>query len=73
MQKRVELNSVEKLARSYTGLDSTAKHFTMNGQSADNLLEIEATNKLNDQIDEYTKKFEEHATNLDNYKKCMED
>ena len=73
MEKRVELNSVEKLARSYTGLDSTAKHFTMNGQSADNLLEIEATNKLNDQIDEYTKKFEEHASNLDNYKKCMED
>lgn len=74
MEERVNLNSVEKFARMQAGLDNpNVKHFTMNGQSANKLLETEAANKLNDEIDEYTKKFEEHAAQLENYKKCMED
>lgn len=71
--ERVNLNSNEKFAREIVGLEADAKHFTMNGQSAEKLLEIEASTKFNQQVDEYVEKLDEHVSNIENYKKCIED
>ena len=71
--ERVNLNSNEKFAREIVGLEAEAKHFTMNGQSAEKLLEIEASTKFNQQVDEYVEKLDAHVQNIENYKKCIED
>ena len=71
--ERVNLNSNEKFAREIVGLEADAKHFTMNGQSAEKLLEIETSTKFNQQVDEYVEKLDEHVSNIENYKKCIED
>ena len=71
--ERVNLNSNEKFAREIVGLEAEAKHFTMNGQSAEKLLELEASTKFNQQVDDYVEKLDEHVQNIENYKKCIED
>ena len=40
--ERIMLNSNEKLAREITGLESGAKHFVVNDQTADEILNNEA-------------------------------
>lgn len=75
---RVEKNSIENLARVNTGLES-GTHFTMNGKSAEELLKMEAIEKYNTKVDEYTaeldaqtKKVEEYANYVNDNIKNME-
>ena len=65
--ERINLNSNEKLAREVTGLESSAKYFVVNGKRADEIIENEARQKFNTQVDEYVEKFEKHANKLQEY------
>lgn len=67
MEQKIYLNSNEKLAREVTGLESEAKHFVMNGESADKTLKREAQMRVNDRVEEYTQKLEEHANKIKEY------
>jgi len=70
---RVNLNSNEKLARSVVGIDTDAKHFTLNGKNAEDILQTEAVNKFNDAVDEYVERFNEHSTKLDEFAQQIND
>lgn len=70
---RVNLNSNEKLARAVAGIDTEAKHFTLNGKSAEDILQTEAVNKFNDAVDEYVERFNKHSTQLDEFAKQIND
>lgn len=54
------MNSNEKLARAAVGLESNAKHFVVNGESADNILKREAVSKYNTQVHEYEQKLNKY-------------
>ena len=71
--ERINLNSNEKLAREVTGLDSSAKHFVVNGKRADEIIENEARQKFNTQVDEYVEKFEKHANKLQEYAESVKE
>jgi hypothetical protein len=73
MEEKIMLNSNEKLARSYTGLESNAKHFVVNGESADKILKRETQSKFNAQVDDYIQKFDTHAERLNEYDKNFKD
>jgi hypothetical protein len=73
MEEKIMLNSNEKLARSYTGLESNAKHFVVNGESADKILKRETQSKFNVQVDDYIQKFDTHAERLNEYVKNFKD
>lgn len=60
MEERVYGNSNENLARKVTGLETNAKHFVINGESADKLLENERKAKFNDQVEEYVQRFDKY-------------
>ena len=70
---RINLNSKEKLAREFTGLESGAQHFVMNGEEADKTLRREAASRFNTQVDEYVDKFNKHAENLGEYAKSIKE
>lgn len=70
-EPRINLNANEKLARMNSGLESGAKHFILNNETADKALHREAVEKFNDKVDEYVEKFNEHAENLNNYAKSI--
>ena len=72
--ERVKLTGLESVAREVSGFDSsTAKHFNMNGEAADELLATDAKIKHNQMVEEYVNKFDEHAKGLENYSKCIND
>ena len=72
--ERVKLTGLESVAREVSGFDSgTAKHFNMNGESADELLAVDEKIKHNQMVEEYVNKFDEHAKGLENYSKCIND
>lgn len=64
---RINLSQNEKLARNVLGLETEAKHFVLNGESADKSLKRDAAEKFNTQVDEYVDKFNKHAENLGEY------
>lgn len=70
---RVNLTENEKLARVNSGLESEAKHFYMNNQRADEILEREARTKFNEKVDEYIEKFDKHSEALQEYAKEIAD
>lgn len=70
---RVNLTENEKLARVNSGLESEAKHFYMNNQRADEILEREARTKFNEKVDEYIEKFDKHSEALQEYTKEIAD
>lgn len=69
MEEKILMNSKEKVARAVTGLESGAKHFVVNNESADRILKKEAQIKFNTQVDDYIKKFDKHAEQLEEYVK----
>lgn len=72
--ERVKLTGLESVAREVSGFDSgTAKHFNMNGESADELLAVDEKIKHNQMVEDYVKKFDEHAQSLENYSKSIND
>ena len=72
-QTRINLNSNERMARQISGIESDAKHFIVNGETADNTLKREAANRFNSQVDEYVDKFNKHAENIGEYAKSIKE
>ena len=72
-QPRINLNSNERLARTVSGIESDAKHFIVNGESADETLKREAANRFNNQVDEYVDKFNKHAETIGEYAKSVKE
>lgn len=66
---KIQWNSNEKLAREISGIEGEAKHFVVNGESADELFRREAKSRFNQKVDDYVEKFEEHNKNLQEYAK----
>ena len=64
---KIQWNSNEKVAREISGIEGEAKHFVVNGESADQLLKREAATKFNQQVDDYVQKFEEHNNAIQEY------
>lgn len=60
------MNSNEKLAREVSGIED-AKHFVVNGKSADELLKQEAISKVNQKVDEMQKKLDDHEQTVGKY------
>lgn len=61
---RNELNSSEKTSRIILGPDTEAK-FTVNGQTADDVLKAEKAAKFNEQVDLMENKLSEHMANIE--------
>lgn len=66
---RVNLSEKEKLAREVTGLETNAKHFTMNEKAETDAIKEAAVDKFNQQVDERINELNEHAKALDDYAK----
>lgn len=72
--KNYDLNSNEKLALMTTGMEGEGQHFTMNGESADKILQREKQMKFNDAVSEMEDKFEKHNRLMEEYaEKLSED
>lgn len=67
MDERIAMNSNEKLARTVSGLEGGAKHFVVNGESAEELLKKEAANKINQKIDDMQQRLEDHENLVGKY------
>ncbi len=66
MEERPILSENEKLALRMAG-ESTSRIMTMDGKTADDVIEERNVRKFNDQVDEYVEKFEKHSTNLEEF------
>lgn len=69
MEERILMNSNESLARQVVGLESGAKHFVVNGEAADKLLQREAVSKYNSQVNEYEEKLNKYKSMVEQCKK----
>jgi hypothetical protein len=69
MEQRIMMNSNEKIARMVSGLESDAKHFIVNGEAADKVLQREAINKYNTQVSEYEEKLNKYEAMVEDCKK----
>jgi co-chaperonin GroES (HSP10) len=65
--EKIQWNSNEKVAREISGIEGEAKHFVVNGESAEELLKREAATKFNQQVDDYVQKFEEYNNAIQQY------
>lgn len=66
MENRPILSENEKLALRMAG-ESTSRIMTMDGKTADDVIEERNVRKFNDQVDKYVEKFEKHSTNLEEF------
>lgn len=66
-ERRVNMNSNEKLALSLTGMEGTGEHFIINGEEADKTLQREAVEKFNTAVSDIENKFEKHNKALEEY------
>ena len=66
MEDRPILSENEKLALRMAG-ESTSRIMTMDGKTADDVIEERNVRKFNDQVDKYVEKFEKHSTNLEEF------
>lgn len=66
-ERRVNMNSNEKLALSLTGMEGTGEHFIINGEEADKTLQREAVEKFNTAVSDIEDKFEKHNKALEEY------
>ena len=72
MEDRPILSENEKLALRMAG-ESTSRIMTMDGKTADDVIEERNVRKFNDQVDEYVEKFEKHSTNLEEFANTIND
>lgn len=68
MEQRPILSDSEKLAL-HTAGDTTSRIMTMDGKTAEDVIEERNVKNFNAQVDAYVEKLNEHATNLENYSK----
>ena len=66
MEERPILSENEKLALRIAG-ESTSRIMTMDGKTADDVIEERNVRKFNEQVDKYVEKFEKHSTNLEEF------
>ena len=72
MENRPMLSENEKLALRMAG-ESTSRIMTMDGKTADDVIEERNVRKFNDQVDKYVEKFEKHSTNLEEFANTIND
>lgn len=68
MEERPILTENEKLALRMAG-DTTTRIMTMDGKTANDVIEERNVKNFNKQVDDYVQKLNEHATNLEEYSK----
>lgn len=61
----INLTEKGKIAQQLTGIESEAKTFAMHKNSIENMAKIEAVNKVNDQVEEYRERLEQHNKYLE--------
>ena len=66
MEQRPILSENEKLALRMAG-DTTSRIMTMDGKTADDVIEERNVRRFNEQVDQYVEKFEKHSTNLEEF------
>ena len=64
-------NSNERLALDTTGMEGTGEHFTINGESAEEILKREQAAKFNNAVGDYVDRFDKHRKELENYAKDL--
>lgn len=60
--ERVQLSENERIARIASGLETEARHFVINGESADKVLLRENKNKFNKKVDEMSDKINKYES-----------
>lgn len=68
MENRPILSENEKIAL-MNGGESTSRIMTLDGKTAEDVIEEHNVKNFNEQVDKYVEKLNEHAANLDNYAK----
>lgn len=63
MEERPILSNNEKIALLNAG-ETTSRIMTLDGKTAEDVIEERNVNKFNEQVDQYVEKFEKHSTNL---------
>ena len=63
MKERPILSENEKIAMRVAG-DTTSRIMTLDGKTADDIIEERNVRNFNNQVDRYVEKFEKHSTNL---------
>ena len=66
------LSENEKIAMRVAG-DTTSRIMTLDGRTADDIIEERNVKKFNEQVDNYVEKLNEHAQNLEEYSKQLSD
>ena len=66
MEEHPILTENEKLAMRLAG-ESTSRIMTLDGKTADDVIEERNVNRFNDQVDQYVEKFQKHSTNLEEF------
>ena len=66
MEEHSILNNKEKLAMNIAG-ESTTRVIAMDGTTADDVIKQRNVEKFNNQVDNFSEKFEKHSTNLKEY------
>lgn len=66
MEERSILSDNEKLAYANMG-ETTTRVMTLDGKTAQDVIEERNTRKFNDAVDRYVEKFNQHSTNLEEY------
>lgn len=72
MENHPILSENEKLAMRVAG-ESTSRIMTLDGKTADDVIEERNINNFNKQVDNYVEKFNEHSKNLEEYSKQLSD
>ena len=68
MEERPILSESEKIALMNAG-ETTSRIMTLDGKTADDVIEERNVKNFNEQVDKYVEKLNEHAANLDDYAK----
>jgi hypothetical protein len=68
MEEHPILSENEKIALRMAG-DTTRRIMTLDGRTADDIIEERNVKNFNQQVDKYVEKLNEHAENLENYSK----
>ena len=68
---KTELNNSEKLAMMFDGMEGTGEHFSVNDNTADELLACNKHEKFNNAVEQYVDKFDKHRAELENYAKTL--
>ena len=70
MEQRTILTDNEKLALKMAG-DTTSRIMTLDGKTAEDVIEERNIKNFNEQVDQYVEKFNEHSTKLEEYSKNL--